>query len=139
MATSEALRTILSLHLSDPTTARARTRDSLGGSYVKALTAFLTDYAGGCCVVCRESFTTDDPAVAGHLIPAAMLDKGGYVPGNLAAMHKSCNARAGDFPFHMHLDLLNTDGIPTEWAFSTKRVRMVDTYADARKAYGFPF
>lgn len=139
MPHTAALAAILSLHLSDPTTAIARTRDSLGGSYVKALTAFLSAYAGGACVVCRESFTADDPAVAGHIIPAAMLGKGGYVPANLAAMHKSCNARAGDFPFHLHLDLLNTDGIPTEWAFSTKRVRMTDTYADARKAYGFPF
>lgn len=139
MPHAAALASILSLHLSDPTTARARTRDSLGGSYVKALTAFLSDYADGACVVCRNPFTADDPAVAGHIIPATILDKGGYVPGNLAAMHKTCNAVAGDFPFHTHLNLLNTDGIPTEWAFSTKRTKMADPHKSAREGYGFPF
>ena len=139
MPHTDALAAILSLHLSDPTTITRRTRNSLGGSYVKALTAFLSTYAGNRCVVCRDTFTTDDPAVAGHIIPAAMVAGGGYVPGNLAAMHRTCNAAAADYPFHLNLDKLDTAGIPTEWAFSTKRVKMTDTHTEARKAYGFPF
>jgi 5-methylcytosine-specific restriction endonuclease McrA len=49
--------------------------------------------AASLCWRCGKPFTPTDPAVAHHIIP--QVDGGQDTIDNLAALHRSCNARIG--------------------------------------------
>jgi 5-methylcytosine-specific restriction endonuclease McrA len=130
----------------------SRTRDRLGGGVVKTLRAFLFEYSNGICIVCEQECTLDpgkeNSAEAGHIIPASHYthsdNRAGYAPGNVATMCKECNRNAKDFPFHLHLDKVRADLIPTEWPSMYKKAwTPKDTHGERafaiRKGKGLPF
>lgn len=129
-----------------------KTRDRLGGSVVKTLKLFLYEFSGGICIVCEQPTVIEpgkeNSAEVGHIIPASLYsdsdDRSGYAPGNVAIMCKSCNRNAKDFPFHLWLDKLRWDLIPTEWPpMYRKAWAAPETHAESafriRKEKGFPF
>ena len=130
----------------------ARTRDKLGGSVVTNLRRFLLEYSGGICIVCEQECTMtpgeENTIEAGHIIPASFYghsdNRSGYAPGNVAAMCKSCNRNAKDFPFHEWLDVIRWDLIPTEWPpLYRKAWKAKESHAEMafaiRKNKGLPF
>lgn len=128
-----------------------RTRDNLGGSVVTNLRRFLLEYSGGICIVCELECTMDNgkenTVEAGHIIPASYYghsdNRAGYAPGNVAAMCKSCNRNAKDFPFHLHLESIRADLIPCEWPSLYKKWTPPADHAISaravRMAKGLPF
>lgn len=129
------------------------TRDRLGGSTLKNLRAFLHTYANGLCVVCEQETILaqgeDRSAEIAHIIPAstycASATRSGYLPGNVAIMCKSCNSAAADFPFHLHLEMIRDDLIPTEWPKDIGQKKYIPRSDhsriawETRKSKGFPF
>lgn len=129
------------------------TRDRVGGSTIKNLRAYLHTYSGGLCVVCEQETILaqgeDDSAEIGHIIPASTYGsssaRAGYLPGNVAVMCKCCNSSAKDFPFHLHLESIRADLIPTEWPTDIGQKKYIPRSEhsrnawEIRKAKGFPF
>jgi hypothetical protein len=129
------------------------TRDRRGGSTLKNLRAYLHAYAQGLCVVCEQPTILaqgeDNSAEIGHLIPAsiysASAERAGYLPGNLAVMCKCCNSSAKDFPFHLHLDKIRADLVPTEWPIDIGQKKYIPRSEHSQNAWnerrrkGLPF
>lgn len=128
-----------------------RTRDKVGGSAMVNLKRFLWEYSHGMCIVCELPTILapgeSNSAEVGHIIPASAYAhskvRAGYVPGNLAIMCKECNRDAGDFPFHLHLDKVRADLIPTEWPAFTKKWGGISAHRESarkiRAGKGLPF
>jgi len=151
-AARDALERHLGALRADPRPLLHWTRDRHGGARVKAMRdgALFTASAGR-CVVCEQPITRiqgePNSIEIGHLIPARAYPSGksrsGYVAGNLAAMCRSCNSAASDFPWDKHLDMIRCDWVPLTLTCTRQAGPRMNTYREAafniRKSKGLPF
>lgn len=107
------------------------THTRIGGSRVKFLRrAILFPASKGLCVCCRQVTSLDVPAhapnaaTAALLIPAAMAGgieyRGGYLPGNVANMCRTCVNLSNNPVDHSQLwmwtaDILDAESVPLVW------------------------